>query len=896
MDKQKYYHIAVSEVCSYLDTSEEGLSKEEAENRLQKIGLNKLQEGQSTSPVVVFLQQFNNGLVYVLVVAAIISGATGHWIDVYIIVGVIFINAIIGFVQEYRAEQSIKALQDMTVQTVYVKRDGSYQTLDVTYVVPGDVIKIEEGGKIPADARIIKAHHVRTVEASLTGESQPVNKTADVITEEVGLADQKNMLWTGTFISSGTVEAIVTTTGMDTQLGQIGQEIQKMDTSQSHFKQRTDVLSLQLAGVAVTSTVILFSLGYFFQNMPLESIFLASLASLVSGIPESLPVVLIVVLAIGARRMAERKAIIRSLPVTETLSVTDTIITDKTGTLTQNTMTVTDMWIYGQEPLQITGDGWQLSGEVYQGDQKVIGDDIPALEKIGTVASLVTEADIRFDSESQDYDVIGDPTEAAFVALAHKLGKSRETLSSWQKQDDQPFRSEAKYRASLVYDASQDMTYLYVLGALEKVLSMSSQILHGQQEQDLDLSLQQEVDQQANMFSDRALRVLGMGYKAFSGKITSLEEIEMKDITLASFVGIIDPPRPDVSQAIDLAHQAGIRVMMVTGDHTRTALAIGKSINLIPEDGESMDQTELEKLSDQEFVTAIQEIHIFTRLTPQMKLRIAEKLQDLGHTIAMTGDGVNDALALKRADVGIAMGKIGTDVARESSDIILVDDNFNSIISAVEEGRIIFRNVKQTSVFLIITSLAEIGSILLVIMFGYELPFIAVQILWLNIVTAGIIDICLATEGNHDRDVLQEPPRDSQARILSQDLFPFLALMIGVIILLAVSSFIVLYEMTGGDLAYARTGIFVMISFSQLFNVFNMRSLHESLWTIGVFSNRNLNIGVGISLLLLGIAIYSPWFQEWFQFKSLEVLHLLVLGLIASFVLWIGEWYKQLKR
>lgn len=897
MDKPTYYHRYISDTLSYLDSSEEGLSQTEAEQRLQDIGRNILQEGQTTSPVVAFLQQFNNGLVYVLVLAAGISGATGHWIDVYIIVGVILINAIIGFVQEYRAEKSIKALQDMTVQTVYVKRDGEYQTQDVTYVVPGDIIKIEEGGKVPADARIIQAHHAQAIEASLTGESHPVQKTADMITEEVGLADQQNMIWTGTIISSGTVEAVVTATGMDTQLGQIGQEIQEMDTSKSHFKQRIDVLSFQLAGIAIISTGVVFSLGYFVQNMALENIFLASLANLVSGIPASLPVVLILVLAIGAQRMAQRQAIIRSLPATETLAVTDTIITDKTGTLTQNTMTVTDMWVYGQDSLQITGEGWQVSGEVYQGDRRVTKDDIPALDIISCVAGLVTEADIRFDSQEQEYDIIGDPTEAAVVVLAHKLGKSRETLSSWHKQDDQPFRSEAKYRASLVYDVSQDMTYLCVLGALETVLNMSDIILDGQQqEHKLDDSLQHDVYHQANQFSDRALRVLGMGYKAYSGKITSLDDLEMQGVTLVSLVGIIDPPRPDVSQAIRLAHQAGIRVVMATGDHTRTALAIGKSINLVSEGGRSMDQTELEKLSDHEFITAIQEVNIFTRLTPQMKLRIAETLQDLGHIIAMTGDGVNDALALKRADVGIAMGKIGTDVARESSDIILVDDNFNSIISAVEEGRIIFRNVKQTSLFLIITSLAEIGSIVLVMTLGYDLPFLAIQILWLNIVTDGFMDICLATEGPHNRKVLTDPPQDKNARILSQDLVPFLVLLVGTIITVSAGTFITFYELTQGNVSYARTAIFVMMALSQVFKVFTLRSLHESVLSIGIFSNRNINIGVGISLTLLVIAVYSPWFQEWFQFQSLDPLHFLILVVVASSVLWIGEGYKCLMR
>ncbi len=892
MTQKEYYKYPALEMHDELETPEEGLSFSEVKKRQEKNGMNELEEVAQRSMVALFLKQFLNGMVYVLIVAAVISGLLQHYTDVYIIGAVIIINAVIGFIQEYKAEQSIEALKKIVVLKAKVLREGTWHQIDARELVCGDIFKVEDGDKIPADGRLLEASHLRTIESSLTGESTAVNKNTDPIQDTVGIGDRMNMLWTGTFVSSGTGLAIVTAIGMDTAIGEIAQNIRSIDPHKSHFQEKTDALSYQLAGLAILMTAILFFIGYGLRGMPLEEIFLSALASLVSGIPEGLPAVLVIVLAIGARRMADKNAIIRSLPVTETLSVTDVIITDKTGTLTQNTMTIQKMWVYGQSMISLTGEGWSDEGSLIQDSQPFDAQADPQVDFFTRAMGMSVSAEVTFHSDTGTYQIMGDPTEAAFVVASVKAGIPKEQLhQEWRRVDDMPFRSEMQYRASLVRDHAKNIAYVFVLGASEKILSMSSDILDKNGKIAISKDIYQEVLGQADSLSEQAMRVLTLAYKELPYPFYEIkEERDMKDLTVVGMVGMIDPPRPEVVDAIRESHEAGVRVIMATGDHKKTALAIGESIGLVPKGSRSVDQTELEALTEDEFQQVVKEVSVFARLSPQMKLKIAETLQSFGHVIAMTGDGVNDAPALKKADVGISMGQIGTDVARESSDIILADDNFSTIIHAIEEGRIIFRNVKQTSIFLVTTSVAQVVAIMVIIALGYPLPLTAVQILLLNIVTGGLMDISLATEPGHG-DILKDPPMKKHQGILSLETIPLTIFMTSVILIPTVLIFLFIYDDTQ-NIFLAQTAAFTMVAFAQLFNAFNLRSLHRSVFEIGVFTNKYVIWGVIGSLVIMLLAVYLPIFEPVFNFVPLSIMQVAVIAVISSGVLWLGELYK----
>ena len=872
----------VKEIFKELKTSEKGLTQEQAKTRLAKTGLNEISKKKKTPKIFVFLRQFNSPLIYILFVAMIISFIFDHVIDAYVILAVVLINAIIGFVQERKAERAIDALKKLVVSYAKVYRDDKLLKIPSKEIVLGDIILLEEGDKVPADARLFEMKNFRTQESSLTGESFPEEKNLKILEKSVVLSDRTNMVFMSTLVVSGQAKAVVVGIANKTAIGNVAESIQEIVQPKMHFNKKVNQLAMQMAIFAGVGAALTFIIGYFFNKLEFFEIFLFTIASLVSGIPEGLPAVLIIVLAIGARRMAKRNAVIRHLPAVETLGVATIIATDKTGTLTQNSMTVEKI-ITPDAELSITGNGWEPIGRFFQNKTAINPLKIPSIQKLLSISELCNKGNLL--RKDGGYEIVGDPTEVALLVLAKKAGMDKQKLPE-EIIDDFAFSSDLKFRASLV-KVSQNKKQLYSVGAFETILKNSSYVIESNKKIKLDNKTKEKFLTDAETLAKKGMRVLALAYRDLPNLTNSVSKDLVHNLIFVGFVGMKDPPRPQIKQSIEKARNAGIRIIMKTGDHKETAIAIAKEIGLAKGNIKALTENDLENLSKQEFNDAVKNTDIFARVTPKMKSRIVQSLQEQGEIVAMTGDGVNDAIALKRADIGIAMGIIGTDVARESSEIILTDDNFTSIVNAIEEGRIVFQNVRQTSFFLVTTNVAEDVTIISSMAMGFPLPMLPIQLLYLNLVTGGVVDVALAMEPGH-HDVLNQSPRDKDEKILNKELMPFLILMSGLMVL----GTIPLFKYFLPDLEKARTVAFVSMSMFQLFNVFNMRSLKKSLFKIGIFSNKWVTWGLIVTLLAMLAVIYLPYLQNIFQFVPLSMKEFLIISLIASSVFIAGEIYK----
>ncbi len=887
-----YHSLTGKDVIKKLSSNEAGLSKEEARLRLARYGLNDLPDKEKTNLVLVFLKQFHSFFVYILIVAAIISFFVGKLIDCYVIVAVILINASIGFLQEHKAERSIAALKKILVPKAKVYREDELLEIPARELVPGDIILLEEGDRISADARLIDVKNFSSVEASLTGESMPVEKITSQVKGSVSILDMKNMVWMGTFVANGRAKAIVIATGENTVIGNIVKDIKKIKKEKSHFQKKTDILAIQMGLIAIFGAVVTFLIGFFIRGFELVEILLFTLTSLVAGIPEGLPAILAIVLGIGALRMSKKNAIIRKLSATETLAVVDTIITDKTGTLTQNVMAVEKILLPGQSEISVSGYDWNPNGEFTQENLVISALEEHQLSKLLHIAAICNNSHVvKEENSEKKFKIIGEPTEAALLVMAQKSGLKEEIISSREKKlDDLPFNQELKYRASLSLLVKEKKKEVYVVGAPEAILKRANYVLKLKTAKKMTKFDRDEIIKQINKLTSKAMRVIALAYKDVPNSTNSLLEKDIDNLTYVGVVGMIDPPRKEVKEAIEKAKKAGIRVVMVTGDHKNTALAIAKEVGLVSYDkAVAFTEEELKLLNDDQFEKAVRNVDVFARLTPQMKLKIADSLQKQGHIVAMTGDGVNDAPVLKKADIGISMGIIGTDVARESSEVILTDDNFASIINAIEEGRIVFTNTKQTSFFLITTNFAADLTIIATLLLGLPLPLLPTQVLWLNLVTDTCPAIGLAAEPNHN-GLHEEKPKNPKENILTREIIPFTILMVLTMVILTLLTFKFFFPQ-GVD--KARTGAFVVMTFTQLFNALNMRSLRKSLFKIGVFSNKGLVFLLGLSVLLLFLVIYMPGLQNIFKFAYLNFIEMIVLIFLSSSVFWFGELAKR---
>jgi Ca2+-transporting ATPase len=875
-------------ILDLLTTSQEsGLTSQQVSSRYDQFGRNKLPDPNNRSPWLIFLLQFKSTIVYILIIAAIISFIYNHLLDVYIIVGIVIINAIVGFIQEFKAERSIEALKQLIIEQVTAIRDGKSVKLSAHELVPGDIIHLEEGNQVPADARLLSVKNLQTVEASLTGESLPLDKDPATLSKSTPMAEMLNIVWMGTSVGRGSATAVVIATGTATALGKIAKDLHEIEESEDHFKIKSDELGKQMGIVALVSTGLMFVVGYFIRNFTFEEIFMFSVASLVSAIPEGLPVILTIVLALSAQRMAKRNAIVRRLSATETLSVVDTIITDKTGTLTQNQMTITAAALPYQSLITVTKQDSQIYFD--QAGQSPTKKHYP-LQKLLDIASTCHSVTREFDEKNQE-TFTGDPTEVALVRLADQAagGKSYHRQNMTQT-DDLSFSQNHRWRASLVSYENSPKPEVFVIGSPETVLEKTAKILLPDHKlHTYTKEHQHTIQTQIDELTSKGMRVLALAYKPqLQG---NFDHNQLDDFVFVGLAGMVDPPRPETKGAIAAAHKAGVNVIMATGDHPVTATAIGLDLGLITKDHpeeQVITEADFQQLTDQEVLDRLDKLKIFARMTPNAKMRLAKLLQGSGKTVAMTGDGVNDAPALKQAHIGIGMGKNGTQVAREASDIILADDNFATIIAAIEEGRTQFRNVRRTSFFMITTNLAETLSLVIFLLIGLPLPLLPKQILWLNLISGGVTDMALATEQIHG-DVLNGPPKPKNEPILNRQVIPFLIMVSGIMILLSLIFFL-LFQSQG--FPKARTATFAILSLTQLFNMLNLRSIKKSIFTIGIFTNRNVNIALVGSFLLFLAVLYLPFLSNIFEFVPLTISELLMVTLASTSVIWASELYK----
>jgi Ca2+-transporting ATPase len=886
------YTESVSDVFERWMTSRQGLSSQEVEARLAREGPNVLEKSEKTAWWRVFLRQFQDFFLYVLFVAAGISFLFQHVTDGVVILALVGVNALLGFIQEYKAERAVARLQDEVDETVTVYRDGTSEKVTAETLVPGDIIAIREGARIPADARLFEDTSLRITEASLTGESVPVDKQTEVLPEGTDMGDRTNMVFMGTFCTAGHGRAVVVRTGMDTVLGGIVTDLSEVETRETHFQRRLGTLARTLAGLAFGLALLLGILSVLWGTGVADASYVA-IVSLVGSIPEGLPAVLVVVLALGAQRMAKRNVIIRNLSATETLGSTSTIVTDKTGTLTQNTMTVEHVLLPDRPAVNVTGQGWKPEGEFRVEGKTVVPFEYHHLSTILHISAMATGARVYWEKEKETYAITGDPTEAALVTLAEKAGLSGHVArNNEERLDDLTFSSERKFRASLVRHRETGRRQVYVIGAPEIILERSTHVLTDEHPEELSSEQRDNLHKRIEPYVERSVRMIAIALKDVPEAQHGVEEDDVADLTFVGFVGMIDPPRPQVARSLRDAQKAGMTVVMATGDHQKTAESVAKEVGLLEEeDGDErvVTQTELEPLSDEALQDMVGGVRVCARLSPHMKLRVAKALQKNGEVVAMTGDGVNDAPALKQADVGIAMGITGTDVAREASQIVLTDDNFRSIVGAIEEGRVVFRNVRQTSSYLVSSNIAEDIVLLLAVGTGFGLPLLPAQLLWLNLATSGITDIALATEPSHG-DVLQQSPQNVNQPLLSSSVWSYIGVVSVVMALPAIAAFMLI---TNPQLA--RTTAFAMLATTQIVNVFNFRSLYSSLGQIKPFSNRYVTAGAAVSALATAGVLLIPGLQGMLQFQSLPP-ELWLLSVAAALpVLFVGEGYKWMR-
>jgi|TARA_B100001971_G_C18260456_1_gene586300 Ca2+-transporting ATPase len=854
------------EIFKELNTKKEGLTEKEAEARLKKYGYNEIKEAKKISPLKIFLQQFNSAVVYILIAALIISLFVGERIDAIVIGIILILNALFGFYQEYRAEKSIEALKKLASLKATVIRDGKEKEIDAKLLVSGDIIKLVEGDKVPADTRLFELANLQTQEAALTGESTPVKKELKVLAEKTLLADRINMTFSGTIVTAGKGKAIVTGTGMNSEIGKIAKMIQEVEPEKTPLQKKLNQLGRWLGVVTIIISIIVF-LGGILTGGDLMEFFIVAVALAVAAIPEGLPAVVTIGLSIGSMRMIKRHALIRKLPSVETLGSTTVICSDKTGTLTKNEMTVKKIYTNGKV-IDVTGSGYEKKGNFLFNKAKINTKEIELLLKIGALNN---------DASLTDGNLIGDPTEGSLIVSAAKANLKKEELEKKHKRVDEiPFSSERKIMTTLHNFNSEKIAF--VKGAPEIVLKLCSSIYENGKIRKLTEAKKKEILQTNQEFANNALRVLGFAFKT----VMSKDRIE-KNLTFVGLQGMIDPPRLEVKEAIRKCKKAGIKVVMITGDHEITAKAIGKEIGL---EGKSLTGQQLEKIHGLDKI--IEDIVIYARVNPEHKIKIVDALKKKGHIVAMTGDGVNDAPALKKADIGVGMGITGTDVSKEASGMILTDDNFASIVNAVEEGRGIYDNIKKFVEYLLSSNLGEVLTLFIAIMLGFPLPLIAIMILWINLVTDGLPALALSVDPP-DPNIMERKPRNPKEKIISNPIIVRMFI-VGITMMIGTLAIFKFYK-PETDLIYAQTIAFSTLMFYQMFNVLNCRSELNSLFKIGVFTNTKLWGAILISILLQILVIHTP-LSTFFKTVPLTLMDWVYVVLVSSSVLITVEIYK----
>lgn len=869
--------ISIKKVLKELNTSEKGLSKKEANSRLIKYGLNEIQQIGGTTWYKILFLQFTNIMVIILMLAAVVSYVIGEHIDAYAIGVIIIINAVIGFSQEFRAEKAVEALKKMAAPNAIVIRNKEVLKIDAKKLVPGDIILLEEGSHIPADARLIQATQLQTIEASLTGESLAAHKTIDPIKKFDSIGDLHNIVFLGTMVSQGHGLAVVTKTGMSTEFGKIANMVQQETDAKTPLQKQLDKLTKTLAITVLGIAGILFAFSFVTGRDPVE-MFILSVSLAVSVIPEGLPAVITLTLAIGVQKIAKKNAIIRKLPAAETLGSTSVICTDKTGTLTQNQMTVQVIWA-NNKLFNVSGTGYQPKGTFSFKGKKLYPLNVPELEMIIRTAALCNNAKLL--KNKKHWDITGDPTEACLLTMAQKAGMDLHKLEhSFPRKDELIFDSERKRMSTL------NQGSLYSKGATDNILSICTHIKINGRITKLSTGKKKEILKENEKLAKSAYRILSFAYKEHKGKIKE------EKMVFLGMVGMIDPPRSSVIKAIQTCKSAHIKVIMITGDHALTAKAIGSEIGLFDKGDKIITGAELEKMSLTNLKKIVEKVRIFARVNPAHKVKILKALKAKGHIVAMTGDGVNDAPALQSADIGVAMGVTGTDVAKEAAEMILTDDNFATIVQTIESGRTIYRNIKKFIRFMLSANFDEILLISIIFVLGDPIPFLPLQILWVNLLTDALPAIALGTDVP-DKDIMKLKPRNPKANIWNE-LISF-SLIAG--ILSTIVSLIIYYTNLGThSIEHTRTMMFTTIVVFEMMLVFSVRFGYAHYFT-HFFKNKLLLFGVALSILFQLMAIYLAPFQKVLQTEALTSQDwTLILSISVGAILIIEIWKHFRKR
>lgn len=853
----------VEKFSSNVDT---GLSKVEVDKRLEKYGLNELEEKDKNSIWKKVTAQFKDFLVLILIGASIVSMLVGEITDSIVIIAIVLINASLGIIQEGRAEKSLEALKKMASPNAKAIRDGVKDIVPANTLVPGDIVLIEAGDIVPADLRLLENFNLKIEEASLTGESVPVEKDSEaILKEDVSLGDRKNMAYTSTIVTYGRGKGIVVGTSEDTEMGKIAKMLQNVEDETTPLQKKLDQLGKYLGLGCLVICGLVFSIGIF-QGRKLLDMFMISISLAVAAIPEGLPAIVTIVLALGMNKMVKKHAIVKKLSAVETLGSTTVICSDKTGTLTQNEMTVVKAYTRNNL-IDITGKGYEPKGDFIQDNENIDPLENDELKMLLSIATLCNDATLDLSKEEEKYNIIGDPTEGALITLAEKSGLKKSLLNQkYIRTNEIPFDSDRKMMTTFHEDFIDGKVVSFTKGAPDIILDKCNSIYLNGIQKPLTDEIKRDISNNNSSFSKGALRVLAFGFNTYDSIPNNFkpEDIE-KNMTFVGLVGMIDPPRSEAIESIKTCKKAGIKTVMITGDYKETAFAIAKDLGM----AESIDQVlvgeELNNLSGEELRDKVENIKVYARVSPEHKVRIVEALKSNGEVAAMTGDGVNDAPALKRADIGISMGITGTDVAKNTAEVILTDDNFSSIVSAVEEGRIIYSNIRKFVFFLLSCNVGEILIVFLSILFNLPVPLLPIQLLWLNLITDSFPALALGIEKG-ESDIMEIPPRDPNESILDKNMISGIAIQSIAITLATMLAYLWGLKHYGTkNLIIPRTIAFTTLVTSELIRAFSSRSEKHTLLEIGFFTNKTLIYATLISLSLILIILYIPRLQAIFK-------------------------------
>ncbi|MBU3203509.1 calcium-translocating P-type ATPase, PMCA-type [Clostridium algidicarnis] len=840
-----------------------GLSSNEAKSRLEKYGENKLASKPKKTGIQIFMSQLKDPMIFILLVAALVSGIMGEISDAIIILLVIFINAIVGTVQESKAEKALEALKKLSTPKAIVKRDGVSTEIPSENVVPGDIIILDAGRYIPADLRLITTANMKVEESALTGESVPVEKNCKLVLEgsDIALGDQKNMTFSSTLVTYGRGTGVAVSTGMNTEIGKIAKMLDEEGNEMTPLQKKLAELGKVLGIGALAICAIMFIISVI-QKRDVFEMLLTAISLAVAAIPEGLPAIVAIVLAMGVQRMIKEHAIVRKLPAVETLGSVNVICSDKTGTLTQNKMTVTKFF---------TIDGLKPINEL----------DINKSSEKLLIDALVLCNDATYSKDSST----GDPTEIALLVAGNNVGMLKEELdSTYERINELPFESDRKLMTTV--NKYNGENYVFTKGAVDNLLKVSTKIYINGEIKDLTDDLKSEIMESSNSMSNNALRVLSAAYKVIPNKDIDVDLLE-SDLIFIGLVGMIDPPRLEVKDSIAICKKSGIRTIMITGDHKNTAFAIAKELGIAENLNECISGPEIERLSDGELNAQIDNYKVFARVSPEHKVKIVKAFKSKGNTVSMTGDGVNDAPSLKAADIGVAMGITGTDVAKGAADIILTDDNFSTIVSAIEEGRNIYNNIKKSIIFLLSCNLGEIIALFIAILLAWETPLKPIHILWVNLITDTLPALSLGVDPG-DKNVMDNPPRNPKESLFSGGTPIFLILngiLIGSLTLFAFKYGEAKYD----TLQHAQTMAFVVLSVSQLFHSLNMRHPEKSIFQVGLFTNKYLILSIVFGIFLQDVIITVPFLANVFDVFDLTMNDWLFVGGLSIIPLVLNE-------